>query len=49
LEPGEIRFFKRIKYVQHETDPVSAIKLAFKYEGGNQLQVAMQLTGRADF
>lgn len=46
LEPGEIRFFKRIKYGQHETDPVSAIKLAFRYEGGNQLQVAMQLTGR---
>lgn len=46
LEPGEIRFFKRIKYMQHKTDPVCAIKLAFKYEGGNQLQVAMQLAGR---
>jgi hypothetical protein len=46
LEPGEIRFFRRIKYAQHETDPVSAVKLAFKYEGGNQLQIAMQLTGR---
>jgi hypothetical protein len=46
LEPGEIRFFKRIKYAQHESDPVSAIKLALKYEGGNQLQIAMQLTGR---
>jgi hypothetical protein len=46
LEPGEIRFFKRIKYAQHESDPVSAVKLALKYEGGNQLQIAMQLTGR---
>ncbi|MGH7453396.1 MAG: hypothetical protein ACRENG_18750 [bacterium] len=46
LEPGEIRLIKRIKYAQHETDPVSAIKLAFKYAGGNQLQIAMQLTGR---
>ncbi|MDZ7359688.1 MAG: hypothetical protein ONB46_03020 [candidate division KSB1 bacterium] len=46
LEPGEIRFFKRIKYVQHQTDPVSAVKLALKYEGGNQLQISMQLTGR---
>ncbi|GEM_PF-3041623 len=46
LEPGEIRFFKRIKYAQHETDPVSAVKLALKYEGGNQLQIAMQLAGR---
>ncbi len=46
LEPGEIRFIKRIKYKQHQTDPVSATKLAFKYAGGNQLQIAMQLTGR---
>ena len=46
LEPGEIRFFKRIKYVQHATDPVSAVKLAFKYEGGNQVQISMELTGR---
>ncbi len=46
LEPGEIRFFKRIKYVQHATDPVSAVKLAFKYEGGNQVQISMDLTGR---
>jgi hypothetical protein len=46
LEPGEIRFFKRIKYMQHETDPVSATKLTMKYEGGNQLQIAMQLCGR---
>lgn len=45
LEPGEIRFFKRIKYVQHPTDPVSAVRLAFKYEGGNQVQISMQLTG----
>jgi hypothetical protein len=46
LEPGEIRFIKRIKYAQHATDPVSAVKLAFKYAGGNQLQIAMQLAGR---
>ncbi len=46
LEPGEIRLIKRIKYAQHETDPVSAIKLAFKYAGGNQLQITMQLAGR---
>jgi hypothetical protein len=46
LEPGEIRFFKRIKYSQHATDPVCAVKLSFKYEGGNQMQIAMQLAGR---
>jgi hypothetical protein len=46
LEPGEFRFFKRIKYAQHQADPVSAVKLAIKYEGGNQLQIAMQLAGR---
>lgn len=46
LDAGEVRFFRRIKYAQHPTDPVSAIKLAFKYEGGNQVQIAMQLTGR---
>jgi hypothetical protein len=46
LDSGEIRFFKRIQYAQHATDPVSAVKLAFKYEGGNQLQISMQLTGR---
>ena len=46
LEPGEFRFFKRIKYAQHEADPVSAVKLAIKYAGGNQLQIAMQLAGR---
>ena len=45
LEPGEIRFIKRIKYAQHRTDPVSATKLSFKYAGGNQLQIAMQLAG----
>jgi len=46
LEPGEIRFFKRIKYAQHTADPVSVVKLAFKYEGGNQVQISMQLAGR---
>jgi len=46
LVPGEIRFFKRIKYAQHATDPVSAVQLAFKYEGGNQVQISMQLAGR---
>src|SRR5574341_1902053 len=49
LEPGEIRFFRRIKYVQHPTDPGSAIRLEMKYEGGNQLQIAMQLAGRLIF
>lgn len=49
LEPGEIRFFRRIKYVQHPTDPVSAIRLEMKYAGGNQLQIAMQLAGRLVF
>lgn len=46
LEPGEIKFIKRIKYKQHQIDPVSATKLSFKYAGGNQLQIAMQLAGR---
>jgi hypothetical protein len=46
LEPGEFRLFKRIKYAQNEADPVRAVKLAIKYEGGNQLQIAMQLAGR---
>jgi hypothetical protein len=49
LEPGEFRFFRRIKYAQHQADPVSAVQLEMKYEGGNQLQIAMQLAGRLVF
>lgn len=46
LEPGEINLFKRIRYAQHDTDPLSATKLVLKYAAGQQLQIAMQLTGR---
>lgn len=45
LEPGEIRLLKRIQYRQHDTDPLSAVKLSMKYGLGNHLQIAMQLTG----
>ncbi len=46
LEPGEIWLLKRIQYRQHDTDPLSAVKLSMKYGLGNHLQIAMQLAGR---
>jgi hypothetical protein len=45
LEPGELKLLRRIRYRQHDTDPLSAIKLSMKYGLGNHLQIAMQLTG----
>jgi len=46
LEPGEFTFLRRIKYRQHDDDPLSAINLTVKYEGGNQVRIALQITGR---
>ncbi len=46
LEPGEIRLFKRFRYMQHPSDPLSAVKLSLKYGAGHHLHIAMQLAGR---
>jgi len=46
LEAGEVRLLRRIQYRQHDTDPLSAVKLAMKYSPGNHLQIAMQMAGR---
>ncbi len=46
LEPGEIRLLKRIRYHQHSTDPLRAVKLSLRYGAGHHLLIAMELAGR---